>query len=395
MSTTKEAVLNKGLRWSVWGVYCLIVFEILFMISPFALYYYSVYSIPLNWLQENAVTAWLTLYVLPHFTYTGSFESNFLLAVAWPLILLGLGMFFFGFAQIYWAKFTGNRTVASGLYRHVRHPQYVALAIVGLGTTIYWSRFIVVMAYVSMLFLYYFLARYEERLCVAKFGPTYLDYQSRTGMFVPKSWLEWIPRVRALELPRSRYKRYSLLALSYVIVMSSAIGVAVLLKQHVVNRMTIHASDGLTLVALASTTDANMQAVHSLVTADPRYRRMRPEHDSPSVLGYVAPSSWAVPELGLRPQAPRDADRSGIEEILRPTVHGNSLTFDETRWTVLLTEPVVVGNQNPAHGRELLHKLMTYIPRLELALDVEAGAVVSVSEHPSESGWSGIPVPVY
>jgi len=37
-------------------LYCMIVFEILFMVSPFALYYYSVYSLPLNWLQQSVYT---------------------------------------------------------------------------------------------------------------------------------------------------------------------------------------------------------------------------------------------------------------------------------------------------------------------------------------------------
>ena len=87
-----------------------------------------------------------------------------------PLILIGLALFLVGFAQIYWAKFTGRAAVELGLYRYVRHPQYVALALVGLGTTFYWSRFIVLVAYVTMLFLYYFLANHEERVCVEKFG---------------------------------------------------------------------------------------------------------------------------------------------------------------------------------------------------------------------------------
>jgi len=72
--------------------------------------------------------------------------SNTLLLAAWPLILLGLMLFFMGFVQIYWAKLTGKANVEVGLYRYIRHPQYVALAIVGLGTSIYWSRFIVLIA---------------------------------------------------------------------------------------------------------------------------------------------------------------------------------------------------------------------------------------------------------
>ena len=128
MTDVANSALGKGLRGSAWLFYCLIVFEILFMVSPFAFYYYSVYSVPLRWLQESTYTAWLTLHILPHFTYSTSLLSNALLVAAWPLILSGLALFFLGFVQIYWAKLTRKTNVEVGLYRYVRHPQYIAIA---------------------------------------------------------------------------------------------------------------------------------------------------------------------------------------------------------------------------------------------------------------------------
>ena len=47
MTDIADSAIGKGLRASAWLLYCLIVFEILFMVSPFALYYYSVYALPL------------------------------------------------------------------------------------------------------------------------------------------------------------------------------------------------------------------------------------------------------------------------------------------------------------------------------------------------------------
>ena len=146
------------------------------------------------------------MHILPHFTYTQSVLSNALILVSWPLILMGLVLFFVGFAQVYWSKLTGKTNVEAGLYRHIRHPQYAALAILGLGTTIYWSRFLVLMAYVSMMFVYYFLARHEEEVCLAKFGTVYRDYRERTGMFLPKRWLTWLPDLDA-SLPTGGWRR--------------------------------------------------------------------------------------------------------------------------------------------------------------------------------------------
>ena len=47
MSEIADSTAQKGMRASAWLLYCLIVFEILFMVSPLAfLYYYSVYALP-------------------------------------------------------------------------------------------------------------------------------------------------------------------------------------------------------------------------------------------------------------------------------------------------------------------------------------------------------------
>ena len=82
MSFSEKA--EKSVRTSVWLLYILIVFEILYMISPFAFYYYSYYAIPLNWFQQSPVTSWLTIYIFPHFTDTGSLLVKGVLMLAWP-----------------------------------------------------------------------------------------------------------------------------------------------------------------------------------------------------------------------------------------------------------------------------------------------------------------------
>ena len=49
------------------------------------------------------------------------------------------------------------------------------------------------MAYASMMFVYYFLAKHEEEACLTKFGEAYRDYQEKRGMFLPKQWLTSLP----------------------------------------------------------------------------------------------------------------------------------------------------------------------------------------------------------
>jgi hypothetical protein len=74
-----------------------------------------------------------------------------------------------------------------GLYRYVRHPQYLALRGWGVGMSILWPRFIVLATLSVMCLLYDFLARDEERRMLALFGEAYARYQRETGRFVPRA----------------------------------------------------------------------------------------------------------------------------------------------------------------------------------------------------------------
>lgn len=132
------------------------------MINPFALHFYSGYGPALNFLQEWPATAWLTKFYLPHFSETSNPILNSLHGLSWVFIFAGLLLFLAGAIPIYWAKFQRRGAVVTGLYRSVRHPQYVGLAVVGIGTLLLWPRFLVLVTFVAMIGLYMRLARWEE-----------------------------------------------------------------------------------------------------------------------------------------------------------------------------------------------------------------------------------------
>jgi hypothetical protein len=78
------------LRGTAWLFYAILVLEILFMISPAALYFYSVYGPALNFLDRSPSTAWLTQFFLPHISVTKIPLLNALSGAGWLLVLLGL-----------------------------------------------------------------------------------------------------------------------------------------------------------------------------------------------------------------------------------------------------------------------------------------------------------------
>ena len=182
---SSRKVLRRWLSRAVALVYGLVMVEVVIMVSPFAFYFYAAYGPTLKWLNHSTATAWLTGFLLPHSVFTTSPLLEFL---RWDLGRYGFGLGFLAFlvlaAQIYGSKLLGRKMVSSGVYRYVRHPQYLSLGISAFGLFTMWPRVIIFLLLLGMLFAYYFLARVEERRMLAM-DPSYADYMRRTGMFFP------------------------------------------------------------------------------------------------------------------------------------------------------------------------------------------------------------------
>lgn len=163
----------------------LVMLEILIMISPFALYWYSLYSPTLQALHRWSGTAWLECFVLPHSVITTSTVLETFRWVVGPyLFSIGLIAFFVLALQVYTSKFRHKGLVTRGVYQYIRHPQYLSLGIAGLGLLVHWPRMIILVLYLLMLTAYYFLARSEERRLLTQ-HPEYAAYMQQTSMFLP------------------------------------------------------------------------------------------------------------------------------------------------------------------------------------------------------------------
>ena len=152
-----------------------VILEPIWMLLPFAGFLYGS-VLQIQTLNRNPQTSWLTHFVFPVLTlgWTGPI-----------MVVAGLVVFFIGAGQIYWAKFRRSGIVTGGLYRFVRHPQYIALTLFGLGLLLAWGRAIMFIAFFMMMFLYYYLTKSEERTCIRLFGDDYREYRKRTSFIFP------------------------------------------------------------------------------------------------------------------------------------------------------------------------------------------------------------------
>ena len=366
---------------AVWVAYVGIVFEILFMISPFALYYYAGYGPSLNVLHLSPWTAWLTDFLLPHFSYTSSPLLNGLPRAGGMLIALGVLLFALGFVHVYGAKLRGGGVATGGLYRLARHPQYLGLAILGLGAFLVWPRVLVLVAYVTMLFLYALLARWEETRCLEKFGEVYRAYQRRTGMFLPRP----LPRVFPWTLPRER-RVPATLALWAVVVVAS-IGLGYRVRDYALRNLSTFYTEDMAVISPARLEGEELRAAVRVATSGAVVReRISAVGQSAKLLVYVLPEAWMIADLPLDPPS------SGV----RPATdrgHHVPFDFDHTRYRVLFTR--ARSHDPDARGEAIVKRAYGREPIVAVRVNTRSGEITGIDTPPPHVRWGDISTPLF
>ena len=292
-SGKKRKLLNLA-----WVPYIIILFEILYMATPFAVFFYSVYQFPLKFLNENAVTAWLIQTILPHFIETNSNFIHSLLNAGWIMMAIGSIVFIIGFVQIYYAKFTNKAAVTGGIYKLIRHPQYAAWILFGLGISLVWSRLIVWIMFVSMIFIYYLLARAEERECMEKYTEIYPPYFNKTGMFFPK--LFKLGRIN-IRFPGNKFLYRATILLIYVCVVSITIFSAIKLRNYTISKMsTAHGKDYMAVSVSYIAPEITQKTIDIMLgNSIVKEELAKIFKAGEAKIFYVMPQSWILPELGM------------------------------------------------------------------------------------------------
>ncbi|MBI4469026.1 MAG: hypothetical protein HY650_06875 [Acidobacteria bacterium] len=365
---------------ATWGFYTVVVFEILFMISPFGLYFYSVYATPLSILNQHESTAWLTSFVLPHFSETRATWLNDTVH-RWEWIFLpGLILFVVGFVQIYGAKLITKREVTGGLYRYIRHPQYLALAIMGVATFLRWPRYLVLLGLVLMLFAYYTLARHEEERCEERFGSKYREYRSRTGMFLPAFLL---PEIHGPSV-RPAWMRWAIRIVLLLVALIGARALGAQLQDYSISMLSRQTMlDGLILSPARIPSDEMSRAVAlAMSESEVRSRLARAGYGTGTrLLVYVVPTSWNLPDV------PMEVTTGGHRGHYTPH------DFPPGRFKVLFTSALT--HDAHAEGDDLLRRAYGRVPILLVREDLNANKVESLADPPAHVRWGDIPTPLF
>ncbi len=86
----------------------------------------------------------------------------------------------------YWSKESGKgKLVKAGVYKYIRHPQYIGFMLITLGMIFEWTTLPMLLMWPFILVLYYRLAKKEEKDMIEEFGEEYIMYMEKTKMFIP------------------------------------------------------------------------------------------------------------------------------------------------------------------------------------------------------------------
>lgn len=179
--------ISKRFAWiSAIALSFIVALEIVIMISPFAFFFYAAFNPFLLALNQSPVTRWLTAFFLPHMVVPPNEALTVIRILGSVFFVAGMLIFLVCAVQVYMGKLLKKGVATKGLYTIIRHPQYLGLGLAALGLAIMWPRFLTLTLFAVMLFLYYLLAKDEERRMTNRFGEGYIAYMNRTGMFLPR-----------------------------------------------------------------------------------------------------------------------------------------------------------------------------------------------------------------
>ncbi len=389
------------------AAYCLIGVEIVIMISPFALYFYSVYGPVLEFFSSSPYLSWTTEFFLPHMVFM---DDPLILGISYfqVLMIIGLLLFFTAAIPLYYWRFTGKGVVQISFYSKIRHPQYLFLAVSGFGLMLYWPRFIILVMYVTMLFVYYLLARNEEWRMKQEAPDSYERYMHETPMFIPGE-----PGAKIFRFMFGWVKpRWLGILLAYFITVSLALTLATGIRGYTVAKLQTAEVAGVVLLPVFPRSQTELEeigkALSSSAEVAAKQTALKPN------LAYVFPGDYFLTAI-VTDEDRRFSDdimerfpevlewhehkfRGGLGKFFRIFYNFvSTLGSVETDYDV---ERIVFVKVTDHEGKsatrpELFNIGMKRQPVLVVDIDFDSHEVLSVISTSGQHKWGNMPMPTF
>ncbi|HAM52837.1 MAG TPA: hypothetical protein DCP92_19870 [Nitrospiraceae bacterium] len=388
------------------------------MISPFAFFFYSVFNPFLHWLDTYAATRWLTAFFLPHMILPPTFFLKAIRIFGSILFAVGCITFIICALQVYLGKIFNWGIAQKGLYKYVRHPQYLALGLWGTGMAILWARFLVLASLSLMFILYYFLAKDEERRMLSLYGEGYRKYIDSTGMFISKGIEAYLPFPFTSMHGALRDASISLSIVAIVI------GSGFILRFITIQSLALSTAGNITVVSILPEDDARGKSVVEKMAAD----RLEFIDSGKDYLVYLMPgdyimqgmiadtggafhlhhghntftliTDWVVHpfEHLRRSPAAQMAKMHGVDPAIArmrhcPIAVEHNLSCENCPYRRIIFVEIDHAGKHHISGEELFSFGSTRIPVAFIDVNTSTGKIVSSQRVGKATAWKDVPTP--
>jgi protein-S-isoprenylcysteine O-methyltransferase Ste14 len=392
----------------------IVALEIAIMISPFAFYFYAAFNPFLLALNQSSMTRWLTAFFLPHMVVPPNEALKVIRILGSVFFVVGMLIFFICAAQVYMGKLLSKGVATKGLYTIVRHPQYLGLAFAALGLAIMWPRFLTLALFAVMIFLYYLLAKDEERRMANRFGESYISYMNRTGMFFPR----FIEKALIGSSKSQQPLGFGKAILIFVVLFAVVIGSGFILRVYTVHCLPLKQLHGVDVIAITKE-DLIMaeQLLPSVLEAPAIASKLEPIENSKGhrLLAYFIPVDYVmqgmIADTGEEWRLFRQHKTMSMimDYIFHPfghltqghvhhlgtEAHNPSMHDSSTMKRRVIFVEVSANNGELMSPFDDFSINSTRKPIFFVDVHLYTGEILQVKDTPTGSGWGSVPTPMF
>jgi protein-S-isoprenylcysteine O-methyltransferase Ste14 len=388
--------------------------EIVIMISPFAFFFYAAFNPFLLFLNQSSMTRWLTAFFLPHMVAPPNEVLTVIRILGSVFFVGGMLIFLVCAGQVYVGKLLKKGVATKGLYTIIRHPQYLGLGFAALGLAIMWPRFLTLTLFAVMLFLYYLLAKDEERRMTNRFGESYISYMSRTGMFFPRFTKK---ASKGGSKPQQRLS-FGKAILIFAVLLVIVIGSGFILRAYTVHHLALKQVNGVDVIAITKEDlKTAEQLLPSVLQAPGIATKLQPIENSKGhrLLAYFIPIDYVmqgmIADTGAKWKLFEQHKTIGMitEFILHPFGH---LTGGHKGHVAMGAHDLSM-HDSPAMKRRVIfielsgnnHQItspfddlginIVRTPLFFVDVHLHTGEILQIRDTPTGSGWGTVPTPMF